>query len=166
MNKDNKEIYNRIHLLETTIKGFKAPQFVGTDSVRTYTNLTNNEWDDTWVSVSSGGFGISKRFRVRFKAAHQDAPFGRIRVIADFNGVKYDPRTNSNAYLSSTQNFMAANDEYLGNGFNLDNPMLEEFEDPRLLRFEVRVSTLAAGITVRLKYIVDATDTGRIYTVQ
>lgn len=164
MDKSTNELAKRVHDLETLIKDFKSPQSIGRDSVQTYTNLTNNEWDDTWVAASVGG-SIAKRFRVRFKADHQDAPFGKIRVIADFNGVKYDPSTPAGQYLGNARNFMECNDEFLGNGFNLDNPMLEEFEDPKLLRFEVVVSAIAVGVVVRLKYIVDATDTGRMYTV-
>lgn len=158
---EDKLLVRRIHELETSIQDFKAPQPVGTDSVRTYTNLTNNQWDITWVATSDG-FAAWNRWRVRFKADHQSAPFGRLRAIVEFNGVKYDFSTNSTAYLSTTRNFMSVNDDYLGYGLATGGK-LSEFEDPQLLRFEVRGSAVAVGVVVRMKFFVDATDTGRIY---
>jgi hypothetical protein len=159
----DKSLLQRLHDLEMSVQDFKSPQPVGTDSVRTYTNLTNNQWDVTWSAVNQGPFtGQILQSRVRFVADHQDAPFGRIRCIAEFDGVKYDIKTPANAYGSSTQNYMSCGDELLGNGFNLDNPMLLEFENPQMLRFEVRVSAKEVGVIVKLKFIVDATDTGKV----
>lgn len=161
MNED-KALVKRIHELETAIQDFKAPQPVGTDSVRTYTTQTNNEWDIVWTATSDG-FAAWNRWKIRFKSAHQNAPFGRLRVIADFNGVKYDWSTISSAYLSTTRNFLSVHDDYLGTGLATSNDRASEFEDPQLLRFEVLGSAVAVGVVVRMKFFVEATDTGRIY---
>jgi hypothetical protein len=159
MDKRDLEVLRRIKALETSIRDFKTSQPIGTDSVKTYTSATNNEWDIIWTATLTGGSAWN-RWRIKFKADHQDAPFGRIRAVADFNGVPFDFSTRSGIYLNG--NFLRVADDYLGNGLS-SSTNSAEFEDPQLLRFVAEGSALAAGVVVRIKFFVDATDTGRVY---
>ena len=146
-------IAKRVKKLQSDLKQYKSPQPVGSDSVRTYTTLSNNEWDVTWVSVDNGG-NFWERFRVEFKADHQRAPFGRLRVIADFNGQIYEPSTPSDVYLSG--DYFAVSDNVFGTGSS------EDFAVADTLRWTIEVSTAVVSTVVRFKFIVDATDTGTL----
>jgi hypothetical protein len=157
MDRDN-ALLNRLHQLQTDIREFKSPQPIGSDSVQVYTTMTNDQWDVIWTSTAEFDSVFFNRWWVYFLADTQTAPFGRIRVIADIDGIKFDPSTPESARLSNTRPYVQGYDDIFGTGIN--SP--QELNNPSLLRFVVDASTPSAGQVLRMKFFVDATDTGTI----
>lgn len=155
-NDNDKDLLTRIKRLESDVLSYKTSQPVGTDSVRVFQNQTNNIWDvEQTVVESFAGAGYGQvRASVRFKADHQSAPFGRMRWFATVNGVNYSYTTSSENATSATP--------YIFSSIDNLTPTTEELNDPTLLRFNI-VGSAAPGVVLRYKFIIDATDTGRIY---
>lgn len=150
------DLGKRIKRLEADIISYKTSQPVGSDSVRAYTTQSNNIWDLTETVVESypgSGSGQARAF-VRFKAAHQTAPFGRLRWQAQINGVNYNYSTTSNFFNTTTPYIFSSMDMFYASA--------EELNDSTLLRWNW-VASAAPGATIRVKFFVEATDTGRLY---
>lgn len=153
------DLLKRIKRLENDVLGYKTFQPIGSDSVRTFTTMTNNEWDVDVVLVESfagASFGqIDKR--IRFKADNQKAPFVRLRAFAEFDGIRYDYSTNSRDTLNTTIDTVLIQDDW----YAINR---QETVDPGLLRLQCLASG-SPGKRVKLKFAIDATDTGRMYFV-
>lgn len=154
---DDDDLAKRIKRLESDVLGYKTTQPVGTDSVRAFTTQSNNIWDVTTTVVESypgAGSGQSRAF-VRFKAAHQTAPFGRLRWQATVNGVNYNYATSSNNFNSTSVPYgFSSVDNYYASP--------EEINDPTMLRWNW-VMSAPAGAVLRVKFFIEATDSGRLY---
>jgi hypothetical protein len=153
---EDDDLGKRIKRLESDVLGYKTTQPVGTDSVRAYTTQSNNIWDITTTVVESyagAGYGQSRAF-VRFKAAHQVAPFGRLRWQATVNGVNYRYDTSSNNFNSAIPYGFSSVDNYYATA--------EEINDPTMLRWNWVMSG-PTGAVIRVKFFVEATDSGRLY---
>lgn len=125
--------------------------------MRTYTTMTNNEWDITGT-IPVSGFGApwgQTGYRIRFRSFSQKAPFTRLRVFAQFNGVNYDYSTDASMTLNTTTPTVLLQDDIRLEG-------VSEAQDQGLNRYNVLVSG-TSGTPFRLKFIIDSTDKGRMY---
>lgn len=150
------DLGKRIKRLEEDILAYKTTQPVGSDSVRTYTTQSNNIWDITQTITESypgSGYGQVRR-AVRFKANRQQAPFGRLRCFITVNGVNYNYDGESLYFNSSTPYVFIMEDTVTSTS--------EEMNDPTLLKWNF-IASGPVGMVYRAKFIIDATDSGRLY---
>lgn len=150
-------IYNNLAVelksIEDQIRELKQKQFTGTDTVQTYANK-NAGWDLDFNTVGSP----SRNFSVQFLADSQDAPVNTMRYeilidnrivykIADFN---YHP--DDVAVLG-----------YVHDSF-LSYAGLQP--TPRLDGWYFNISAYRSGMNIKVRFIVDSTDTGTIKVVE
>jgi hypothetical protein len=147
------DLAEHIKRIENDLIAFKTAQPIGTDSVLTFSTQTNNIWDYSVVGVDSPATFV--RLFVRMVAHNQDAPFGRIRFFAECDGVNFDYKTPESWRLTNKGPFVWASDDFFYATSN-------EMNNPKLLRFMIEMS-VPLGKTLNVKYVIDATDTGRVY---
>lgn len=151
------DLLKRIKKLEEELVAYKTTQPVGSDSVRTFTTNSNDIWDfNTTITELIAGDGYGQfRKAVRFKANTQQAPFGRLRAFVQFNNVNYNPATGSLWFNSNVKPYV----------FMLEDTVTsssDEMNDPELLRWNF-IATAPHNTNIKVKFFVDATDTGRLY---
>lgn len=153
------DLVKRIKKLESNVLGYKTFQPIGGNSVRTFTTMTNKQWDLEGVTTAdfegstTGQIGA----RIRFKADNQQAPFARIRFFAEINGQRYDYSTSGNEKLNTSTPAVTVQDDWYGQN-------RQEILDTSLVRFTCVASALN-GTTIKIKFAVDATDTGTLYLI-
>lgn len=151
------DLAKRIKRLEEDILDYKTTQPVGSDSVRVYSTQSNNIWDvEVTATEMFAGDGYAQvRKAVRFKANKQQAPLGRLRAFVTINGNNYNYAGESLYFNDSTTPYV----------FMLEDTVTsssEEMNDPTLLRWNF-IASVPHNSVVRVKFFVDATDSGRLY---
>lgn len=74
--------------LDRDIVAFKGTQFIGSNSVRTFTVETSNTWDFTITTASPFYYG---QIGVIYESESGTIPSAQLVVKADVDGVAYDP---------------------------------------------------------------------------
>lgn len=155
---ENNDLAEHIKRIENDLIAMKTSQPIGSDSVLTFSTQTNNIWDFEFAPVSTGDGAIARgvRLSVRMLCHNQDAPFGRIRFFAEYNGAPYDYKTPANWRFTAKGPYIMCSDDFLYASSN-------EMANARLLRFMIDITVPIGGV-LKLKYVIDATDTGRVYS--
>lgn len=144
------DLFKRIKRLEQDTIAYKSPQPVGTSSVLAYTTQTNNLWDVDF-NLGSIDSSTSTTFLVKWHARNQKAPFGKLRFFAQANGQPANYAASDNITANNDHVFYVYDDIFLGTA--------ADFADPQLLRFRLDVNGVS-GTNIKIKFIVDATDSG------
>lgn len=144
--------------IEDQIRELKQKQFTGTDTVQTYANSNGGwdvDWTPTWVSPQNQA---SLDFSVQFLADIQDAPTNNMRyeILID-NSVVYtiasfDDHPQDAAVLG-----------YVHDSF-LSYANLQP--QPRLDGWYFNITAYRSGMNIKIRFIVDSTDTGTITVVE
>lgn len=142
---------------EDQILQLKNRQPNGNDTVQAYENVTG-VWDIDWTPTWVGGGSRALNKSVQFRADQQAAPVNRMRYIILVDNLYYytigsfdDPfmgKVAVNGYLHDT--FLS-----------YPNLVPEEGLDA----WYFNVTCYVSGTNVKVKFIIDSTDTGDITTV-
>lgn len=152
--------------LEKDLIAMKTTQPTGSSSVRAYESLTNYVWDYDYTMAARDniGFAYSHGFRVIFTSNNQSAPFATIRVIAQVNGVKYNPlsATNLNGGVTTgvDNSYIVISEDIFTSG------NLKDSAQDNTVKWVFNTWSKLAGTNFKIKVIVTATDTGRIELIQ
>lgn len=148
----NDSLEQQLHRLESDIFDFKKAQLVGSDSVRTFINQTNNNPDFLWTSVDTGGGFYVKTIDVTFTANTQAAPFASLDALVTFDGTDYDPSTIT---VGLGRNEVTIDQAFAG--YTID-----EIRKDNYFKWTVRVVAQQAGTVIAIKFRVHATDRGTV----
>lgn len=138
----------------------KSPQPIGQSSVTAYETLTNFVWDYNYTMTSSNYNGINyiHGMQVKFTARNQSAPFASIRIMAEVNGVRYNPLTSTNPNGGPTTNPSTSYIEIYEDIFNTGS--LKDYAQDNVVRWRINTSSKQVGTNIKIKVIVTATDMG------
>jgi len=155
-------IYNQLAVelksFEDQIRELKQKQFTGTDTVQTYVNQ-NSGWDLDWTPTwSSPQVSASKDFSVQFLADTQDAPVNSMRyeILID----------NSVVFTTGTFNDHPQDVAVLGYVHDSFLTYANLQPQPRLDGWYFNVTAYRSGMNIKVRFIVDSTDTGTITAVE
>lgn len=144
--------------IENQIRELKLKQFTGTDTVQTYENKNETwdiDWTPTWVApqVEDG-----KDFSVQFLADTQDAAVNNMRyeILID-NSIRY----TINSFDDHPQD--AAVNGYVHDSFLTYANLIPT---PKLDGWYFAISAYRSGMNIKIRFIVDSTDTGTISVVE
>lgn len=153
-------VYNQLAVdlktIEDQIRELKQKQLTGTDTVQTYANK-NEAWDVDWTPVFSGS-STGLDFSVQFIADTQDAPTNSMRyeILID-NSIVY----TVNSFNDHPQD--AAVLGYVHDSF-LSYANLQP--QPRLDGWYFNITAYRSGMNIKIRFIVDSTDTGTVTAVE
>lgn len=144
--------------IEDQIRELKQKQFTGTDTVQTYAN-TNGGWDldwtPTWIAPQNQS---SRDFSVQFLADSQDAPTNNMRyeILID----------NSVVYTINTFNDHPQDAAVLGYVHDSFLSYANLQPQPRLDGWYFNITAYRSGMNIKVRFIVDSTDTGTVTVVE
>lgn len=150
------QLGTEIKAIEDQIRELKKKQPNGTDTVNTYANQ-NVAWDiDTTLTWSSGtSRAINKA--VLFTADEQDAPISNMRYEILLNDTYWYTVGSFDAPFMG----LAAVNGYVHDSF-LSYPNL--VPTPKLDAWYFNITSYVSGTNIKVRFIVDSTDTGTITT--
>jgi len=155
-------IYNNLAVelksIEDQIREIKQKQFTGTDTVQTYVNQ-NGGWDIDWTPVF-GFASAGKDVSVFFRSDTQPAPVNTMRYIILVDnqyeykvaGFDYHPTPLDVAVLGYVH------DTFL--------TYADRQTEPGLDAWYFNVTAYRSGMNIKVKFIVDSTDTGTVSWVE
>lgn len=144
--------------IEDQIRELKQKQFTGTDTVVTYVNKSSGwdvDWTPTWVSPQNSA---SLDFSVQFLADSQVAPVNNMRyeILID-NAVVYTINTfNDHPQDASVNGYV--HDSFLAYAGLQPTPRLDGWY--------FAITAYRSGMNIKIRFIVDSTDTGAITVVE
>lgn len=160
MNPDN--VYNQLAVdlknIEDQIRELKQKQFTGTDTVQTYANKQGGwdiDWTPTWVAPQTSD---GRDFSVQFLADNQPAPTNSMRyeILID-NSVVYTVNTfNDHPQDAAVLGYV--HDSFLSYA-NIE-------PSPGLDAWYFNITAYRSGMNIKVRFIVDSTDTGTITVVE
>lgn len=151
-------IYNQFAVdlksIEDQIRELKQKQFTGTDTVQTYANKQAG-WDLDWTY---GGGDDSRDFSVQFTSDTQDAPTNSMRyeILID----------NKTVYTINTFNDHPQDCAVLGYVHDSFLTYANLLPRPRLDGWYFNITAYRVGMNIKVRFIVDSTDTGSIVVVE
>lgn len=156
-------VYNQLAVelkgIEDQIRQLKQKQFTGTDTVQTYVNK-NAGWDVDWTPVWSFTPGSSRGldFSVQFFSDVQDAPVNNMRyeILID----------NYLVYTINTFNDHPQDAAVLGYVHDSFLTYANLQPTPRLDGWYFNITAYRSGMNIKIRFIVDSTDTGTITVVE
>jgi len=156
----DRTIEGEVARLEKDLIAMKSPQPIGSNSVTAYETLTNFVWDydHTMASNNYNGISYTHGVYVKFTARNQSAPFAHIRVLAQINGVRYNPLTSTNSNGGPTTNPSTSFIEIYEDIFNTGS--LKDYAQDNVVRWRINTSSKLIGTNIKIKVIVTATDMG------
>lgn len=155
-------IYNNLALelksIEDQIRELKQKQFTGTDTVQTYVNKQAGwdiDWTPTWVAPQNQA---SRNLSVQFTADTQVAPTNSMRyeILID-DAIVYTVNTfNDHPQDAAVLGYV--HDSFLSYA-NLP-------PQPGLDAWYFNITAYRSGMNIKVRFIVDSTDTGTIRVVE
>lgn len=111
MNERETNVPTELAKLQREVVAFKNSQYIGSDSIRTYTNETSNTWDYTkTLETVVPPFHYSQHL-VKFTANSGKIPTAQLKIKAQIDGVNYNPATLetdlTNGYIYADFNYLA-----------------------------------------------------------
>lgn len=151
-------VYNQLAVelrnIEAQIRELKQKQFTGTDTVQTYKNEIPGTWDIDWNVSIPVGTQSSRNLVVLFDADTQEAPSNSMRYIIlidnkeHFTTAGFDYHPQDVAVLARVHDsFMAYANERPKRGRDA---------------WYFNVTGYRNGMNIKVKFIVDSTDTGTV----
>lgn len=147
-----KQLAVDLRSIEDQIRELKQKQFTGTDTVQAYVNQ-NTSWDIDWTLSSSSE---SRDFSVLFKADTQTAPVNNMRYIILVDN-KFVHKISSFDYHPTPLDVAVLG--YVHDTF-LSYADLQP--TPGLDGWYFNVTGYRSGMNIKVKFIVDSTDTGTV----
>lgn len=140
--------------MEDQIRALKNRQPNGNDTVQAYANQ-NSTWDIDWTPVWGGGGSRSLNKSIQFRADEQQAPVNRMRyIILVDNLYVYTLGTFNDPFMGKVAVLGYVHDTFLS------YPNL--VPEPGLDAWYFNVTAYVSGTNVKVKFIIDSTDTGEI----
>jgi len=142
--------------IEDQIRELKQKQFTGTDTVQTYVNQ-NGGWDVDWTPVF-GGSSTGRDFSVQFQSDIQVAPTNNMRyeILID----------NSVVYTIGTFNDHPQDAAVLGYVHDSFLSYADLQPQPGLDAWYFNITAYRSGMNIKIRFIVDSTDTGTVSLVE
>ena len=151
-----KQLAVDLKTIEDQIRELKQKQFTGTDTVQTYANQ-NATWDLDWTPVFGGG-SSSRDISVQFQAESQEAPTNNMRyeilidnriiyTINEFNNHPQDAAVL--AYVHDS--LMSYAKRPIAKGLDA---------------WYFNITAYRSGMNIKVRFIVDSTDTGTVTWVE
>ncbi len=147
---------SELKTIEDMILQLKKRQPNGNDTVQTYANQ-NIAWDVDWTPTWSSGTSRALNKSVLFHADEQVAPVSRMRYYMLVDGVPYTVGVFNDPFMGK-----AAVNGYVHDTF-LSYPDLQP--EPGLDAWYFNVTCYVSGTNIKIKFIIDSTDTGTITTM-
>ena len=148
-------LVEEIKNIEREIDSIKNAQFIGTDSIQLYRNLTGQQFDiqtaDTWVAPQTSKI---HNYAVVFEADTQVAPVNKLSLYTEINGV-----------VVNVSEFMKLNDPPVFFNSILHDYFLiyaERIPEPGLDGWYFATTSYVSGTSIKIRFTVDSTDTGTI----
>ena len=142
--------------IEDEILQLKKRQPNGNDTVQSYANQ-NTAWDVDWTPTWSSGSSRAINKSILFQADEQVAPVNRMRYYMLVDGVPYTLGAFNDPFMGK-----AAVNGYVHDTF-LSYPDLVPV--PGLDAWYFNVTVYQSGVNIKIKFIIDSTDTGTITTM-
>lgn len=155
-------IYNNLAVelksIESQIRELKQKQFTGTDTVQTYVNKNvawDIDWTPTWVSPQTSA---GRDFSVQFLADIQDAATNNMRyeILID----------NSIVYTINSFDYHPQDAAVLGYVHDTFLSYAGLQPTPRLDGWYFNITAYRSGMNIKVRFIVDSTDTGAVSVVE
>jgi hypothetical protein len=154
------ETYNalgsELKTIEDMILQLKKRQPNGNDTVQSYKNQ-NAAWDVDWTPTFPAGQSRALNKSIIFQADEQVAPVNRMRYYMLVDGVPYTLGAFNDPFMGK-----AAVNGYVHDTF-LSYPNLVPV--PGLDAWYFNVTCYVSGTNIKIKFIIDSTDTGTITTM-
>lgn len=154
------DIYNalgsELKTIEDSILQLKKRQPNGNDTVQSYINQ-NVTWDVDWTPTFPAGQSRDINKSILFQADEQVAPVNRMRYYMLVDGVPYTVGAFNDPFMGK-----AAVNGYVHDTF-LSYPNLQPQQGLDAWYFNVTV--YQSGVNIKIKFIIDSTDTGTITTM-
>lgn len=147
---------SELKTIEDMILQLKKRQPNGNDTVQTYANQ-NDTWDVDWTPTFPAGQSRAINKSILFQADEQVAPVNRMRYYMLVNGVPYTIGAFNDPFMGK-----AAVNGYVHDTF-LSYPNLVPV--PGLDAWYFNVTVYQSGTNIKIKFIIDSTDTGTITTM-
>lgn len=142
--------------IEDMILQLKKRQPNGNDTVQSYINQ-NVTWDVDWTPTFPAGQNRDINKSILFQADEQVAPVNRMRYYMLVDGVPYTVGAFDDPFMGK-----AAVNGYVHDTF-LSYPNLVPV--PGLDAWYFNVTVYQSGVNIKIKFIIDSTDTGTITTM-
>lgn len=147
---------SELKTIEDMILQLKKRQPNGNDTVQSYINQ-NPTWDVDWTPTFPAGQSRDINKSILFRADEQVAPVNRMRYYMLVDGVPYTIGEFNDPF-----NGKAAVNGYVHDTF-LSYPNL--VPEPGLDAWYFNVTVYQSGVNIKIKFIIDSTDTGTITTM-
>lgn len=142
--------------IEDEILQLKKRQPNGNDTVQSYKNQ-NSTWDIDWTPTWSTGTQRALNKSILFHADEQAAPVNRMRYYMLVDGIPYTVGSFDDPFMGK-----AAVNGYVHDTF-LSYPSLQPA--PGLDAWYFNITCYVSGTNIKIKFIIDSTDTGTITTM-
>jgi hypothetical protein len=147
---------SELKTIEDEILQLKKRQPNGNDTVQSYQNQ-NVAWDVDWTPTFPAGQSRALNKSILFQADEQVAPVNRMRYYMLVDGVPYTVGSFDDPFMGK-----AAVNGYVHDTF-LSYPNLQPQEG--LDAWYFNVTCYVSGTNIKIKFIIDSTDTGTITTM-
>ena len=147
---------SELKAIEDEILQLKKRQPNGNDTVQSYINQ-NVTWDVDWTPTFPAGQSRDINKSILFQADEQVAPVNRMRYYMLVDGVPYTVGVFNDPFMGK-----AAVNGYVHDTF-LSYPNLVPV--PGLDAWYFNVTVYQSGVNIKIKFIIDSTDTGTITTM-
>lgn len=147
---------SELKTIEDMILQLKKRQPNGNDTVQSYINQ-NTAWDVDWTPTFPAGQSRAINKSILFQADEQFAPVNRMRYYMLVDGVPYTVGVFNDPFMGK-----AAVNGYVHDTF-LSYPNLQPV--PGLDAWYFNVTVYQSGVNIKIKFIIDSTDTGTITTM-
>lgn len=155
----NNSIAEKIKNIKNELVSFKTAQPIGSQSVRVSNIQTNNLWDYEWTPTqldASATGGYEAHILVTYISSFQQAPFASIRIIAEINGLRYDPTTKPPFVSGSSDPGIDVYGNIFGTGLG------GTVGGSNTVQWRVDLNANSLNTTIKLKFLIKATDIGSI----
>lgn len=147
--------------IEDQIRELKQRQPNGTDTVLTYENVSAaveaTGWDIDWTPTFPAGQSRALNKSILFRADEQVAPVNKMRYVILVDGVVYTIGSFDDPFMGKAAVNGYVHDSFLS--------YAELAPEAGLDGWYHNVTFYVSGTNIKVKYIIDSTDTGTI-TVQ
>jgi hypothetical protein len=149
-------IYNQLGYelksIEDQIRELKQKQYTGTDTVQTYVNQNETwdiDWTPTWVAPQTQS---GRDFSVLFASETQLAPVNNMRYIILIDNSVYYTVNTFNDHPQDCAVLGYVHDSFLSYAGLQPTPQLDGWY--------FNITAYRSGMNIKVKFIVDSTDTG------
>lgn len=157
------ELAKELKRIEDEITGIKNKQYIGSDSIRPYKNLSAagaaGGWDintsDAWVAPQTSKI---RNYAVTFQADNQQAPFNNLSLYTEINGVAVSPAVLTKLNQSPVFFNSVLHDHFLVYAGLAPAPGKDGFYFATI--------SYVSGTNIKVRLTVESTDTGTVTIIE